>query len=418
MAGPVEKEPRLGWLDGLRGLAAMQVVLLHYAFVFLPAIVAIHPLNMYGFSLKGLVGTPLVFMYDGNAAVFLFFIISGVALTHAFAARPLDFPTAVLRRVIRLGLPMAAAVVFAAALFALLPDAHVAASERSGSTALRDIGPREISLPAIIHQIAFEGLLSGFSDFSLLPEWLTKGMGLVPRGQGFNTPLWTLHFEFYGSLLVMLLVGVRASTSRTIYRAGCVLLACAFALSPLGLFIVGHVSAGYLRRVDGRRWQLLVGPAFLGSGILLCTAQIIAPESPLGGLLPLLSPASLAFEQVLQKMLGAILVFGGLALMPVLHRQLERPGLRWLGKISFSLYLSHYPLLYTCSAACFLLLSDLSFGAGVAAVTVVGIVLSLLIAVPFERWIDRPAIRLSRMVGGARRRAAAPMMPVAVTEAA
>jgi peptidoglycan/LPS O-acetylase OafA/YrhL len=304
----------------------------------------------------------------------------------------------------------------AAALFTLLPDAHVAAGARAGSSALRDIGPRDISLSAILHQIAFEGLLFGFSDFSLLPAWAIKNMDLVPRGQGFDTPLWTLHFEFYGSLLVMLLVGLRASTSRRIYRAGCVLLACAFVLSPLSLFIVGHVAAGYLRRIDGRRWQLLVGVAFLGSGILLCTAQIIAPA--LAGLLPPLSPTAQAIQQLWQKMIGAILVFGGLALMPVLHRQLQKPALRWLGKISFSLYLSHYPLLYTCVAACFILPSDLSFAATVAAATVVGIVLSLAVALPFERWIDRPAIRLSRMVGVSRRRAGATLISLPNTKAA
>ncbi|MDR3532441.1 MAG: hypothetical protein P4L90_18050 [Rhodopila sp.] len=77
----------------------------------------------------------------------------------------------------------------------------------------------------------------------------------------------------------------------------------------------------------------------------------------------------------------------------------------------FSLYLSHFPLLFTCVAACFTLLgSNLPYGANVAIVTVTGIAASLVIAVRFEHWIDRPAILLSRMVSQPRRRAVTPVV--------
>jgi peptidoglycan/LPS O-acetylase OafA/YrhL len=166
--------PRLGWLDGLRGLAAMQVVLLHYVSALLPTIGMIYPLPIHNFWWQGLVTTPLVFLYDGHSAVYLFFAMSGVALTHAFSARPFAFLHTVMRRVIRLGLPMAAATILAAFLYSLLPGAHVAAAAQTGSPWLRAIGPGDILLASIAHQIAFEGLLAGFSGWSLLPGWLTS----------------------------------------------------------------------------------------------------------------------------------------------------------------------------------------------------------------------------------------------------
>jgi peptidoglycan/LPS O-acetylase OafA/YrhL len=404
VAESVRQEARLGWLDGLRGLAAIQVVLMHYVFAFAPAIASIYPLNIHGFSVRGLAGTPLVFLYDGNSAVFLFFIMSGAALTHAFAACPFDFVPAVIRRMIRLGLPMAAAVVLAAGLFVLLPDAHVGAAERSGSAAMRYSGPGEISIAKIIHQIAFEGLLTGFSGSSLLPDWAARSIGLVPRDYGIDTPLWTLHVEFCGSLLVMLLVAVRAATGRAIYCATCVVLGCAFVLSPLSLFIIGHFAAAHMWRIDGRGWQMFLGVAFLGSGILFCTTQIVGPLSIVWALLSLPLVGIPGDPMVLQKMIGAVLVFGGLVLLPVLQRHLERPVPRWLGRISFSLYLFHYPLLFTCVAAYFTLLHNLPYSVSAAAASAAGIAISLAVAVPFERWIDRPAIRLSRMAGLSRRR--------------
>jgi peptidoglycan/LPS O-acetylase OafA/YrhL len=405
MAETKREMPRVGWLDGLRGLAAMQVVFMHYVFAFLPTVALGYPLDIADIWWRGLVTLPLVFAYDGSSAVYLFFIMSGVVLTQAFTVQPLAFLPAVTRRVVRLGLPMAAAVVVAAALFALLPEAHVIAGEQSGSPAFRDIGPHEISVAAVFHQIAFEGLLTGFDGWSLLPGWATRVMGLMPRARGFNTPVWTLHIEFYGSLLVILLVTVRASTSRTTYRTICFILACAFALSPLCLFIIGHLADGRLRPPVRRPWQAVFGAVLLGSGILLCTVRTVDPISILWGLLPQPPLGIQGDNAILQKMIGAVLIFFGLSLLPVLQRHLERPSMRFLGKLSFSLYLTHYPLLYTCFAACFIVLEgSLPYGASVAIVSVVGIAASLAIAVLFERWIDRPAIMLSRLVGRSRRR--------------
>jgi peptidoglycan/LPS O-acetylase OafA/YrhL len=84
---------------------------------------------------------------------------------------------------------------------------------------------------------------------------------------------------------------------------------------------------------------------------------------------------------------------------------LQRPVMRWLGKLSFSLYLVHFPLLFTCVAAHFTVLDRfLPYGLSVTIASLTGIAISLLTAIPFERWIDRPAIRLSRTAGQFRRR--------------
>jgi peptidoglycan/LPS O-acetylase OafA/YrhL len=417
MAETTRDTQRVGWLDGLRGIAAMQVVLLHYACVFLPAIGFQRPgLAHFGWE-SAFIRTPLSFLFDGASAVYLFFIMSGVALTYAFNTRPFAFRQEVSRRLTRLGLPMATAVLFGAALLSLVPDAHLIAGERTGSSTLLYMGPLGVSLASIAHQITIEGLLAGFGDTSLLPQWAGEALHLVPRAQALNSPLWSLHFEFYGSLLVLVLVTLRTSPTRAIYPLGCIIvgLFSFSAANPLSLFLLGHVAVQWVPKVTGRLWQAVAGVALEISGILLCSTDTLTSLSAaLGWLFPsrVLQPD---YIESMQKMTGAVLIFGGLALLPCLQRHLERPVMRWLGKMSFSLYLVHFPILFTCVAANFTLLDQfLPYGISVTIASLTGIAASLLVAIPFERWIDRPAIRLSRAAGQFRRRVVTPPATVGV----
>jgi len=221
-----------------------------------------------------------------------------------------------------------------------------------------------------------------------------------------------LHIEFVGSLLVMALVAARASVGRATYRGTCVVLAVCLVASPLCLFILGHLAAPYLQRAAGGAWRRTLAVSCLILGILLCTTTIISlpwhlPPPPIG---PATEPKNLPL------MFGSVLVFASVAQLPILRRGLETPALRWFGKISFSLYLTHFPILFTVTAAVYAAEATyLPYGASLAVGIVAGIAVSLAVAALFERWIDRPAINLSRMIGRSRRRivAPAPYVPVA-----
>jgi len=110
---------KVQYLEGLRGIAAMQVVLLHFVSGFMPD-TAQHA------------WPPLHVLYDGHTAVYVFFLISGTVLTPSFA-RPGAFTSKLARRVVRLGIPVAAAAATATALLALFPDAHRQAAVLTGS---------------------------------------------------------------------------------------------------------------------------------------------------------------------------------------------------------------------------------------------------------------------------------------------
>ena len=85
---------RVQYLEGLRGIAALQVVLLHFVSGFLPD-TAEHAF------------APLHVLWDGHTAVYVFFLISGAVLTPSFA-RGGAWPRQVVKRLVRLGVPIAA----------------------------------------------------------------------------------------------------------------------------------------------------------------------------------------------------------------------------------------------------------------------------------------------------------------------
>ena len=86
---------KVQYLEGLRGIAAMQVVLLHFVTGFMPD-TAEHA------------WPPLPILFDGHTAVYVFFLISGAVLTPSFG-RPGAFAAKLLKRVVRLAIPVAAA---------------------------------------------------------------------------------------------------------------------------------------------------------------------------------------------------------------------------------------------------------------------------------------------------------------------
>jgi peptidoglycan/LPS O-acetylase OafA/YrhL len=79
---------------------------------------------------------------------------------------------------------------------------------------------------------------------------------------------------------------------------------------------------------------------------------------------------------------------------------LERQICRSLGRLSFGIYLLHFPILFTAACLIFIGTSKaLPHAASLAVVFALFIGLTLVAAMAFERWIDRPAITLSRRAG-------------------
>ena len=385
---------KVQYLEGLRGIAAMQVVLLHFVSGFMPD-AAQHA------------WPPLRVLFDGHTAVYVFFLISGAVLTPSFA-RPGPFVAKLVKRVVRLSIPVAAAAVIATLLLAAWPDAHLRAAALTGSAWLAMDSSGAPTLAHLAREVSLDSLLLGYREATLFAP-LAERLPLME--QSLDAPFWSLHLELYGSLLVLVLVWLRARSAwlhRGAIAAGFVL----FGTHPMFLFVLGHLLSRVMSVRDGDlAWPRAVlpvaGTLLLAVGLALSATKdwrvievcrLWLDDIELAGVPNLFQFAS---------QLAALLIFVGALLCSPVQALLERQACRHLGRLSFGIYLLHFPILFT--VACLMLIGTqpvLPFAASVAIVFVLFIGITMFAALLFERWIDRPGIALSRRAGAARWQAA------------
>ncbi len=384
--------PRIAYLESIRGLAALQVLLLHFFAAFAPDLVYALPA---GAAIAGAIHlSPLYFLYDGYSAVYIFFALSGYVLTRSFERNPVNPPSLVLGRVIRLGLPAMAAVLVAAFVMLVFGKPNVAAGELSGSGWFASQWSTGVSLFAVIRDGTANALFLGYSG---LPGVAFLAPWQQPIEQSFVVPLWTLSIEFYGSIIVLALCWC-VRRSRLLWWT-VVLLGAAFTIrSAYICFIVGHLLASFERAERPAPASRLLPVFSVLFGVFICVlAEAWQPEW-LRVLCAyptyLLFPGQFAPMQ--QKTLGAILVLIGLIEQQAARDFLSRPWLVAGSRLSFPIYLIHWPILLGPAAALFLALNGV-IGTELARLgAIVAGICFAFAASTFFLPIDRYALELSR----------------------
>jgi peptidoglycan/LPS O-acetylase OafA/YrhL len=374
--------PRIAYLESIRGVAALQVLLLHFLAAFAPDLVYSLPA---GAAIAGYVHlSPLYFLYDGYSAVYIFFALSGYVLTRSFErhlARPSAQPmvSQVLARVVRLGLPALAATFIAAAMMWMFGKSNIVAGDLSGSTWFASQWNTDVSILSIISDGTINALFLGYREQSLV------------------APLWTLSIEFYGSMIILLLCAC-ARRSRVVWWLA-VLLGAMFTIrSAYVCFFMGHLLAAF-RRAERPAPDSKLLPIFsIVFGVFLCVMADVWQPQWLWSLCAdptyFLFPGQSAPMQ--QKAFGAILVLVGIFDLEVARSFLSRPWLVARSRLSFPLYLVHWPILFGPAAALFLLLNSF-VGIEIARVGAIaaGICLAFVASALFSP-ADRCALDLSR----------------------
>ncbi len=351
---------RLSELDALRGLAAV-VVLLHHSLLsgdFLAG-----PLG------RWLAATPLQPLQSGRPAVMFFFMLSGFVLTKAlrdrgFVLSARSWAVWAAQRTIRLCLPVAGSV----------------------------------ALSLVLYTMAFDG------TWPTEGEWLRNGVwqhpqtlasvasqaSLVALGDGFtlNNALWSLVHEWRFSMLLPALLaapvlGVRGTASLVLAA----LAASSWAIGPYGsITYVGDTVIGTVRATLYFSLPFILGMALEIGGAARLSAGRWLTVLGLAAVLGLCRNGS----DYAIFAASAILIW--LALQPgLLQRVLRHSVLRFLGTISFSLYLVHIPVLAV-------LQHGLHGRLPPAAMWAAGVLASLLAAWVFYWAVERPAHRLARRV--------------------
>ncbi|MBB4198165.1 hypothetical protein CCR94_10990 [Rhodoblastus sphagnicola] len=398
MARPlaVPEPGRLAHLESIRGLAALQVLLLHVFSAFFPALVFLGSEPVWARILHG---SPLFLLCDGYSAVYIFFVLSGVVLTFAFQRQLAHPAAALLSRVVRLFIPAFCACLLAAPFRLVFGDLHARAGLITGSNWL----VHAFSPPP--------GLAQWLKDATLNPLFLGYDNSFPFEAPGFAesinhayvAPLWSLSIELQGSILVFLLVlGARATRFWPVVLAALALL---IFRSHFICFLAGHAIALAIQARQRARGSLHL-PQALAVGLLvlggfLCLQEEFGRHAEFGRLALTraacdLSLFSLPCQAFPQKIYGAIFLFIGLAFSAPLGRVLTRPAFVALGRLSFPIYLAHWPILM--GGGSFVVVA-LAPGIGVALAGVAAgflvIAATFALARPFSR-VDAFAIATAR----------------------
>lgn len=367
---------RIHSLDGIRGIAAL-VVLVHHTALLFPSLAATYydktPATTGG-TVWWLSHTPLHLLWEGGSAVYMFFILSGLVLTLPFAEKPFRAKVFFPQRLLRLYLPIWASVLFAAITVFLVP--------RTGDTGNAWLDARMENVTALV---------------------LSLDLTLVLGPGGVATPLWSLQWEILFSLALPIYLWLASKwRGHLAAKLGILILvicSSAFmdatpelALKYLPMFMIGVVMitekdslTGWATAISRRKgyWPAV----FSLGGVLLAARWYVVP----------LTPSEYLHDLTIgPTVLGAGMIVFCAVYWPPLTSKLERPAAQWLGRISFSLYLIHEPILVT--------LAYLMGPANRPWAAASGFAISLLVAPLFFRWVERPSHKLAKAVSARSRR--------------
>jgi peptidoglycan/LPS O-acetylase OafA/YrhL len=327
-SAPASRE-RIAALDGLRGIAACVVIAFHYLYLFYPGMIPpdISP------TLARLADTPLGILWNGRFAVVVFFVLSGFVIAGAGDRRRESLLVTVAARYLRLAIPVLMSVLVAWVLLRIFPTATLDLIEAADNPSRWAAFTYQGEIPSFAYAVA-DGLLHNF----------------VRGGSYFNNVLWTMQIELIGSVGIFVLYAMSKGPLRIalLIAVGAVLildwrLPLAYLAFVLGALLYEAQIRGWLKKMPPALPILcLIGGLLLGAPGPGAAGRIGVDD------LPILS--NLGATQSLTEIIAAALIVFSVLSLRNLKSLLSHGVVRWLGRISFSLYLLHVPLLYTIAA--------------------------------------------------------------------
>ena len=391
-AAPGNARPRLDYLDGLRAVAALLVIILH-SYETLGLGIRLHDrlglarepgaLTLSAFGRLISLSFPLVEKVS-SLAVPIFIVISGYSLmlplVYITEGTPKLDPIRFFTRRARRILPP----YFAALLLSLLICAFVPGMNKPDGV-LWDLALPALDVRSIVSHVFLIQNASGATEFTIDP------------------PMWSIAVEWQIYLLFPLLVLIWRAWGVTRLLALALVVGVLPVYLPLtilplsdtwfiGLFAIGMIGASIAhgRRPEQVRWRTLLPWGWVAIG---AAGAIVVVPRLLRWSFGLLDPGWIG-DYALAVAVAAALVFcantcrGEPRHQPLLLRGLRQPWLVAIGGFSYSLYLLHVPVLSLVARAS--LSQGLPITTGYAIIFAAGIPLAFLASYLFFLVFERP----------------------------
>jgi peptidoglycan/LPS O-acetylase OafA/YrhL len=377
-------------LDGLRGLAALVVVVYHGIVAFDYALetgLARYSVFAWDVSLSG---APFLIPMAGDLSVCVFFALSGYVLSHSFAKTRLGAVALLVKRYVRFTPAILSAGLISYALLAggLMKNHDLAIVSKSAWLAGHMLQP-----PSLVQALQ-EGLYGA----------------LVLGSSAYNGSLWTMRIELWGSAILIAVFSLTAlRTSRPEIRTrDRIFLLCMLGLlgcgSYLGLFAFGALMqlTQLHRKLSPKGAAILLGIGIFWGTIPYSTLPWDIVRPFVERTLPIVNGTPFAHSSVsFFNSLGAVLLLMGANAFLPFRRMLSAPPFGFLGQISFPLYLIHVPLLNSFVSATALVMHSYGFPYPLTmALSIVFLVaISIAAATALLFLSERPSIVLSNKIG-------------------
>lgn len=371
-------------LDGLRGLAALVVVMWHYSLGFMPSLAGDGGAHRHFAHEALFYTTPLHLLFAGPSAVSLFFVLSGFVLSVKFfqSKDPSILTSSAVRRYSRLMIPAFGSIVIT---YFLL---------RFGFSYVKETG-----------DITGSGWLGTLWNFPLnFFGALWQGIYTIFFGNfnpnvSYNFNLWTMHYELFGSFIVFMIMALfgKLKNRWIVYVALTIAFIQTYYLGFLMGLIIADIWSNYAwikdRISEKICWALLPLGLFLFAYYLTGSANSIYAHL----IIPSFGPS---VSTIFYQTVGSVIIMISVMRLRLLSRLFELKPLQFLGINSFALYVIHLAVLG--SLACFIfnhLVWKIGYKEAFLTCFFVAVPITLLISQLYTKLVDIPAINLSKKLG-------------------
>jgi peptidoglycan/LPS O-acetylase OafA/YrhL len=342
------------------------------------------------------------YAWDGYSAVYLFFVMSGFVLAQSFVNTDLSLPPTIVKRFLRLFVPVVTAGLISLRLVFAIVHERGAANSIAMSDWLAGPYHNPMTLRTVAKDVLLSSMLFGYQNVSLLqPVGTHLGIDfLSPAAFALNAPMWTLHGEFWGSMLTLLLSLLYKRLPPAFFGAFVIIVLLLTGTSQLSLFVVGftlYFVHGRFLSLSGAKW-VGASVSIMFIGVWICVHRDIPVVLQLDTHLIRFTWLRAYNDTHFESSLGAVLVFLAVLMNKPIQFVLSTHVFQQLGRLSFSVYLLHFPILF--SLGCFVFYTVQTHGYLLAVFTslAIGTAVTLACAEIFERYVDQRAIGLSKAI--------------------
>ncbi|WP_076738088.1 acyltransferase family protein [Cronobacter sakazakii] len=358
------------YLDGLRGMLCILVLIEHCINFYKPDVRFTEISGTAGFIRRVIISTPLNIIYNGDMAVYIFFALSGFVLSLTFnrTRDHADILSGVIKRYPRIMLPVAGSMLF---MYVIMELTDKLIGQAFGAQFF-------YILEQIFYQIPFTHVA------------LT------------NYPLWSMSYELYGSLLVFSMLAIFGLSKHRLYFYS--LMLAYFFISDdsiyYSLFVFGVILCEVTK---GGRFKINPSARLLMFifGLLLATTPL--PRDNMSqyigayAYLKIFDHFQYMPVAIIAGVIGSMLLFVSIIDSPMAIKFFSCKLMKFLGKISFPLYLTHATVIYVISFVLHRDYANISMNEFLLA-TLLTVFISIPVATLFEKYVDAPSINLSKKI--------------------